>query len=128
EPGFSAGTVASGGTLGALIPPSSVMVVYAVLAQELIVTMYVAALLPALLAVVMHFVTVNLYARLLPGNAPVGDKAPMRERLHAVLQSWQVIALAVIVVGGMSIGAFTATEAAAVGAALAFVFAFFRRT
>src|SRR5690606_10387848 len=114
DPGFSAGTVAAGGTLGSLIPPSSVMVVYAVLAQELIVTMYVAALLPSLLAIVMHFITVNMYARLLPGHAPVGEKASVRERVHAVVQSWQVIFLAVIVVGGMAVGAFTATEAAAV--------------
>lgn len=127
DPGFSAGTVAAGGTMGVLIPPSSVMVVYAVLAQELIVTMYVAALLPALLAIVLHVITVNLYARWRPGDAPTGEKASLGERMQALGRSWQVILLAVIVVGGMAIGAFTATEAAAVGAALAFIFAWARR-
>lgn len=127
DPGFSAGTVAAGGTMGVLIPPSSVMVVYAVLAQELIVTMYVAALVPALIAIVLHGITVNLYARWRPDDAPVGEKATPAERWRAIAQSWQVIVLALIVVGGMAAGAFTATEAAAVGAALAFIFAFFRR-
>lgn len=127
DPGFSAGTVAAGGTLGTLIPPSSVMVVYAVLAQELIVTMYVAALIPALLAIVLHVITINVYSRLRPGDTPVGEKASMQERVRAVVASWQVILLALIVVGGMAIGAFTATEAAAVGAALAFIFAWARR-
>ncbi len=128
DPGFSAGTVASGGTLGILIPPSSIMVIYAVLAQELIVTMYVAALLPALVAILLYLLTINVYARLRPLHAPVGDKATPRERWNAARGSWQVILLAVAVVGGMAAGAFTATEAAAVGAALAFLFALFRRT
>src|SRR5690606_12645355 len=128
DPGFSAGTVAAGGTMGTLIPPSSVMVVYAVLAQELIVTMYVAALVPALLAVVLHGITIHLYPRWRPKDAPVGEKATAAERWYAIKRSWQVIVLAFLVVGGMAVGAFTATEAAAVGAALAFVFACFRRS
>lgn len=127
NPGFAAGTVASGGTLGILIPPSSVMVIYAVLAQELIVTMYVAALLPALIAIVLYFVAIYTYARRYPQHAPVGSKASAAERWQAAAQSWQVIVLACIVVGGMAFGVFTATEAAAVGAALAFMFAGLRR-
>lgn len=128
DPGFAAGTVASGGTLGILIPPSSVIVIYAVLAQELIVTMYVAALLPAAIAIVFYFTAIHLYTRWRPGHAPVGEKASMAERLQAAGQSWQVILLAIAVVGGMAFGVFTATEAAAVGATLAFMFAAFRRT
>lgn len=128
DPGFSAGTVAAGGTMGSLIPPSSVMVVYAVLAQELIVTMYVAALVPALLAIVLHGVTIHIYARVRPNDAPVGEKASATERWQAIWRSWPVILLAFTVVGGMAFGVFTATESAAVGAALAFLFALFRRT
>ena len=62
-PGFAAGTVASGGTLGILIPPSSIMVIYAVLSQELIITLYIAALVPALIAVTLHLLTIMAYAR-----------------------------------------------------------------
>jgi C4-dicarboxylate transporter, DctM subunit len=128
EPGFAAATVASGGTLGILIPPSSIMVIYAVLAQELIITLYVAALVPALLAVGLHFATIAIYARMRPGDAPTGERASAAERWAAVRQSWQVVLLAVVVIGGMAIGVFTATEAAAVGAAMAFVFALARRS
>ena len=127
DPGFAAGTVASGGTLGILIPPSSVMVIYAVLAQELIVTMYVAALLPALIAIVLYFTAIYFYTHWRPLHAPIGTRATAAERWRAAGQGWQVILLACTVVGGMAFGVFTATEAAAVGAALAFLFAYFRR-
>lgn len=126
-PGFAAGTVASGGTLGILIPPSSIMVIYAVLAQELIITLYVAALVPALIAVALHGVAIFAYARWRPGDTPVGERASGAERWQAVRESWQVIVLAVTVIGGMAAGVFTATESAAIGAVLAFLFAFMRR-
>jgi tripartite ATP-independent transporter DctM subunit len=128
NPGFAAGTVAAGGTLGILIPPSSIMVIYAVLAQELIVTLYVAALVPSLIAVVLHGVTISLYTRWRPEDAPAGNRATMAERWQAVKDSWQVIVLAFVVIGGMAIGMFTATEAAAVGAAVAFIFAIQRKS
>ena len=83
-PGFAAGTVASGGTLGILIPPSSIMVIYAVLSQELIITLYIAALVPALIAITLHLGTILAYARWRPGDAPVGPRAttasPGRQR------------------------------------------------
>lgn len=128
SPGFAAGTVASGGTLGILIPPSSIMVIYAVLAQELIITLYIAALVPALIAVALHLGTIALYTRARPQEAPNGPRATAAERWQAVRRSWQVIVLATVVIGGMAAGVFTATESAAVGAAMAFVFALMRRT
>lgn len=127
-PGFAAGTVASGGTLGILIPPSSIMVIYAVLSQELIITLYIAALVPALIAVTLHLLTIMAYARWRPGDAPVGPRATPAERWRAVRESWQVIVLALTVIGGMAFGVFTATESAAVGAVMALVFAAMRRT
>ncbi len=128
EPGFAAGTVAAGGTLGALIPPSAVMVIYAVLAQELIVTMYLAALVPALLALTLHAVAIALVTRWRPALAPIGERVSLGQRWQAMRQGWQVVVLAFTVVGGMAVGAFTATEAAAVGATLAFFFALARRS
>lgn len=127
SPGFAAGTVASGGTLGILIPPSSIMVIYAVLAQELIITLYIAALVPALIAVVLHLCAITLYTRWHPQDAPIGPRATAAERWQAARMSWPVVALAAIVIGGMAVGVFTATESAAVGAALAFAFAVGRR-
>jgi tripartite ATP-independent transporter DctM subunit len=127
SPGFAAGTVASGGTLGILIPPSSIMVIYAVLAQELIITLYIAALVPALIAVALHLVTISLYTRLRPGEAPTGPKATAAERLKALRDSWPVVVLSSTVIGGMAFGIFTATESAAVGAVMALLFALGRR-
>jgi tripartite ATP-independent transporter DctM subunit len=128
DPGFAAGTVAAGGTLGILIPPSSVMVIYAVLAQELIISLYIAALVPSLMALVLHACTIAGYTRWRPASAPSGERVPAAERWKAVRESWQVIVLAALVIGGMGAGVFTATEAAAVGAVLAFVFAWRRGT
>ncbi len=127
SPGFAAGTVASGGTLGILIPPSSIMVIYAVLAQELIITLYIAALVPALIAVLLHLCAIAAYTRWRPGDAPTGPRATAAERWEAVRLSWPVVALAATVIGGMMAGVFTATESAAVGAVLAFGFAIWRR-
>lgn len=127
SPGFAAGTVASGGTLGILIPPSSIMVIYAVLAQELIITLYIAALVPALLAVALHLCAITFYTRWRPQDAPTGPRATAAERWQAARMSWPVVALAAIVIGGMAAGVFTATESAAVGAVLAFAFAVGRR-
>lgn len=122
-PGFAAGTVASGGTLGILIPPSSIMVIYAVLAQELIITLYVAALVPAVIAVLFYAVAIALYSRWRPADAPIGPRATPAERRAALRASWPVVVLACTVVGGMAGGIFTATESAAVGAVMAFGFA-----
>ncbi len=127
SPGFAAGTVAAGGTLGAIVPPSIILVVYALLAEELIITLYVAAIVPALLAIALYVATVALVVRLRPGAAPAGARLPWPERLAALRHGGPMALLLVTVLGGAMSGAFTATEAAAVGAALAFLFAVVRR-
>jgi C4-dicarboxylate transporter DctM subunit len=125
-PGFATGTIAAGGTLGILVPPSVIMVIYAVLAQELIITLYVAAIVPALLAVTLHFLAIALYVRTNPGAAPAADRMPWKDRWRVLRGGWAVILLIVTVLAGMSFGVFTATEAAAIGALLAFLFALVR--
>jgi C4-dicarboxylate transporter, DctM subunit len=127
-PGFAAGTVASGGTLGILVPPSVIMVIYAVLAEQLIITLYVAAIVPSIIAVLLHFGAITIYSRFRPQDAPAGTRLPWSERLREVRRSWAVVLLIGIVLGGISFGVFTATEGAAVGAALAFIFALVRRS
>jgi C4-dicarboxylate transporter DctM subunit len=123
DPGFAAGTVAAGGTLGILIPPSSIMVIYAVLSQQLIITLYVAALIPSLIAILLHGGAIAAWIRLKPEAAPAGERADAAERRAALVRALPVLLLATVVIGGMSIGVFTATEAAAVGAIMAFGFA-----
>ena len=127
HPGFAAGTVAAGGTLGALVPPSIILVIYALLAEELIITLYVAAIVPALLAIALHVVTVALMVRLRPGLGPAAPRLPWRVRLAELRHAGPIALLLVAVLGGAMFGVFTATEAAAVGAALAFFFAVMRR-
>lgn len=126
-PGFAAGTVAAGGTLGALVPPSIILVIYAVLAEELIITLYVAAIVPALIAIGLHLLTIAAVVRLRPGAGPAGPRMPWGERLAELRHGGPVALLLVAVLGGAMFGVFTATEAAAVGAALAFIFALVRR-
>ena len=127
-PGFATGTVAAGGTLGILVPPSIIMVIYAVLAEQLILTLYVAAIVPSILAVALHFSAIAIYTRVRPMDAPAGELMPWNERVRELLRGWAVLSLILIVLGGISFGVFTAVEGAAVGAALAFIFALLRRS
>jgi C4-dicarboxylate transporter DctM subunit len=125
-PGFATGTIAAGGTLGILVPPSVIMVIYAVLAQELIIKLYIAAIVPSLIAVALHFMAIAVYVRISPDAAPAGERMNWAERWRVVRSGWAVMTLIGIVLAGMSFGVFTATEAAAVGALLAFLFAVLR--
>lgn len=128
--GYSAqlatGCVAAGGTLGSLIPPSGIMVLYAVLTETSINKIFVAAVFPALLAAFLYIVTISVYVRLRPGTAGAVERVPLRELVSAILNSWGVVVLFGAVVGGIYAGVFTATEAGAVGGGFAFLFALAR--
>lgn len=128
SPGYATGTVAAGGTLGILVPPSVIMVIYAVLAEQLILTLYAAAIVPAILAIALHWTSIAIYSRLRPDAAPAGTRMPWGERWREIRRGWAVLLLILIVLGGITFGVFTATEGAAVGAALAFIFALVRRS
>jgi tripartite ATP-independent transporter DctM subunit len=128
--GYSAqlatGCVAAGGTLGSLIPPSGIMVLYAVLTETSINKIFVAAVFPALLAAVLYIVTISIYVRLRPDSAGPVERVPWREVVSASINSWGVVVLFGVVVGGIYAGVFTATEAGAVGGGFAFLFAWAR--
>lgn len=119
-PHFAAGTIAVGGTLGILVPPSIILVVYSVLAETFVIDLYIAALLPALMAVLFYGVAVVVYGLFRRDAMPAGPRLRWAERLVAVRQSLFVIALAGLVIGGIYAGIFTALEAASVGAVLSF--------
>jgi len=127
EDRLATGCVAAGGTLGMLIPPSAIMVIYAVLADTSISKMFVAAIVPAIVATLFYMAVVLIRIRLSPDLAPRGEAAPASELLGALFGSWSVLVLFGIVVGGIYGGIFTATEAAAVGAGAAFLFAWIRK-
>ena len=121
-PSLASGSVAAGGTLGMLIPPSVIMVIYAFLAEQFVITLFIAALIPALIAVTLHFVAIAIYVRVRPGSGPAGERVSWRGRLRVFAQSWAVLALMFAVIGGIYGGVFTVTEAASLGVGLAFIF------
>jgi tripartite ATP-independent transporter DctM subunit len=121
-PSLASGSVAAGGTLGMLIPPSVIMVIYAFLAEQFVITLFIAALIPGLIAVTLHFVAIAIYVRIRPGSGPAGERISWRGRLRVFAQSWAVLALMFAVIGGIYGGVFTVTEAASLGVGLAFIF------
>ena len=121
SPGLAAGSIAAGGTLGILIPPSIVLVIYAVLAEQFVLELFFAALIPGVLAALLQCLAIAVQVRLRPDWAPAGRRTSWPERRRVTRQSWAVILLAAIVTAGIYGGVFTVTEAAAVGAATAFL-------
>jgi tripartite ATP-independent transporter DctM subunit len=126
SPALWTGTLAAGGTLGILIPPSVVLVIYAVFTEQSIGALFIAAIIPGVLAAVQYMVVVNLYTRFVPGAAALLDKASWRERLRASHQVWPVLLVFGIVVLGIYRGWFSATEGAGVGAFATLVLAVWR--
>jgi len=122
-PTLSTGSIAAGGTLGILVPPSVIIVLYAVLSEQFILTLFTAALIPAVLAVVGYMLTIWVVVSVNPKAGPAGEKSNWRERAQAVRESWATILLAAVVAGGIYSGLFTVTESASIGAILAVVIA-----
>ena len=114
--GLSAATIAVGGTLGILIPPSVILVVYAIATEQNIAKLFMAALLPGLIAAVFYCLVIAFLVARNPEMGPAQTKATTSERFAALFAIWPAIAVALIVVGGIYGGVFTPTEAAAVGA------------
>lgn len=126
-PGFSAGCVAAGGTLGQLVPPSTAIILYAILTEQSIGQLYIAAVIPALLAVAAYMITIKSMVAWKPDIAPATpEKVSMAEIREAGRGAIGVMLLFGVVIGGLYGGVFTATESAAVGAGGAFLFALFR--
>ena len=115
--GFATATLAAGGTLGILIPPSVILVIYAILTEQNIASLFLAAFVPGVLAAIGYMLTISIYVRLNPDSAGVKDRVPYAERVKALAGIWPVIAVFGLVVGGIYAGWFTPTEGAAVGAA-----------
>lgn len=125
-PALSSGTVAAGGTLGALIPPSAPIILFALLTEASIGQLFVAAVIPGLLAAALYMGTIALVVRLNPDAAPPAAPRVPGERRAALSRAGPVTLLFGTVIGGLYAGVFTATESAAVGAIGAFVMALWR--
>ncbi len=114
--GFSTATLAAGGTLGILIPPSVVLVIYAILTEQNIAKLFLAAFIPGILAALGYMLAISIYVRLNPESAGLKARMPYAARLRALWDVWPVLLVFLLVVGGIYRGWFTPTEGAAVGA------------
>ncbi len=116
DEGFATGTIAVGGTLGILIPPSVILVVYAISTEQNIARLFIAAFIPGILAAIFYCIVISLVVRANPLLAPQHDKATWAERRQSLADVWPILVVAFVVVGGIYGGVFTPTEGAAVGA------------
>ncbi|SEU17444.1 TRAP transporter large permease [Variovorax sp. OV084] len=126
-PSFSTGVIAAGGTLGAILPPSTVLAVYAILTQQDIGKLFMAGIVPGILAMAMYVMTIAIIVKLRPAWLPGGEIKPWSERLKDLKNVWAPLVLFVFVIGGLYGGFFTPTEAGGVGASGAFILGLVRR-
>ncbi|MBX3522641.1 MAG: TRAP transporter large permease [Xanthobacteraceae bacterium] len=122
---FSTGVIAAGGTLGIMIPPSTVLAVYGLITEQDIAKLFIAGIIPGILAVSMYMLTITLISYMRPDFLPAGPRAPWSERVSALKHIWATLLLFAFVLGGLYglpfLPKFTATEAAGMGAAGAFL-------
>jgi len=121
------GSIAAGGTLGILIPPSIVFILYGILTEQSIGKLFLAGFLPGALAVLLYLSVIFIQVRLNPQLGPSGPKTKLKEKILSLRSTWGMLLLFALVMGGIYVGFFTPTEAGAVGAFGAFLIALLRR-
>lgn len=127
QPGFAAGALAAGGTLGALIPPSGALIVFGIIAEQSIGTLFAAAIIPGITQALVYMLAISIMFRLKPALGPRMARVGWRERLRGLRKIGDIVLLVLLVIGGLMIGWFTPTEAASVGVLLAFGLCIIRR-
>lgn len=120
---FATGALAAGGTLGILIPPSIVLIIYAVMVEGNIVSLFQAGFIPGILAAIGYLIVISIVAHIDPKAGPAGPRANRAERWAALGETWPVILIFLVVMGGIYTGIFTPTEGAGVGAMATFLVA-----
>ncbi|NWF91614.1 MAG: TRAP transporter large permease [Syntrophaceae bacterium] len=124
---LATGTIASGGTLGILIPPSIIFVLYGIMTEQSIGKLFMAGFLPGVLEAVLYMVTISILVKIHPDWAPPAPRTAVKERILALRNTWPVFVLFIVVVGGIYAGIFTPTEASAVGVLGAYLIMLWRR-
>ena len=125
---LAAGSIASGGTLGIMIPPSVPMLIYGIITRTDVGKLFIAGVLPGLLGTVLYISSVFVMTQRNPALGPPGTRSSAAERWRALTHIWAVVALFVFIIGGIYVGIFTPTEAAGAGAFAGFVYALWRRS
>ena len=124
DAGLASGALAAGGSLGILIPPSIILVIYAAIAEQSVPRLFAAGLVPGLVLTALYMMVAVAVANLRKNYAPAGESATWRERLAAIKGPWQFLVLFLVTIGGIYAGVFSPTEAASVGAFGAIVIGF----
>ncbi|MGD9860850.1 C4-dicarboxylate ABC transporter permease [Marinobacterium iners] len=123
--GLATGAIAAGGSLGILIPPSVILVVYGLMTETDIGKLFIAGLIPGIIGILLYMVAVIVTVRLKPESGPAGARSSWKERLISLKGVWGINLIFIIVMGGIYAGIFTPTEAAGIGASGAFLIAMF---
>ena len=113
---LSTGTLAAGGTLGILIPPSVILIIYSILTEQNIAKMFLAAFIPGILAAFGYILAIALYVRFVKDSGPTKDRIGWKKRLSLFKNIWQIILIFLVMIGGIYLGWFTPTEGGAIGA------------
>jgi tripartite ATP-independent transporter DctM subunit len=127
DPGLATGSIAVGGTLGILIPPSIGFVIYGIIIEESVGKLFMAGILPGILLTLFYMATVYITCVIKPEKGPRAQKTTLREKLVSLQGTWGMLILFILVMGGIYAGVFTPTEAGGIGAFGAFVIALLRR-
>jgi C4-dicarboxylate transporter DctM subunit len=124
---LSTGTIAAGGTLGQMIPPSGALIVFGIIAEQSIGKLFTAAIIPGITQALFYALVIFVLVRINPALGPAGERAPWADRLRSLARIWDIVVLVLLVIGGISLGWVSPAEAAAVGATGALVIAGWRR-
>jgi len=126
DPALATGSIAAGGTIGILIPPSVILIIYAVLTEQSVGKLFLAGFIPGVLEAIFYIGVIYIICKINPHMGPPGPRTTFMEKIVALKSTWIVFLLFALVIGGLYFGVFSPTEAAGVGAGGAFVFAFAR--
>jgi len=124
---LAAGTVAAGGTMGILIPPSAALIIYGILTEEDIAALFVAGIIPGIVTIFAYIAVIKIVTHFWPHMGPRGGKSTWTQRFRSLYKVWGVLALFLLILGGISFGVFTPNEAGGIGSIGALVFAILRR-
>ncbi|MEO8308916.1 MAG: TRAP transporter large permease [Pseudomonadota bacterium] len=124
---LATGTIAAGGTLGQMIPPSAALIVFGIIAETSIGQLFTAAIIPGLTQALFYALVVFILVRIRPELAPAGLRAPWAQRWKALGRIWEILLLVILVIGGIALGWISPSEAAAIGASGALLIAAIRR-